>query len=693
MILGCDLLLEVGSGEAGGDDIFQSTESFWRDAGIMISWDVVAFCVLKRPETMLSRLVIALDKRRAVLKPSSSNRVVWIAARLADVWPEVAFPVLLNQVPADGINHPFATALESLCLKWQSLWRVQVLDLVRTRNWPTVGKVLTTLPKLSAQCLADASAVIAELGPFESWPVLSSQVCAVLGLRLADGLSEETFRFLVGPFGQRSDVASLRDGLPLGAFLPASAREFSRLWKTVDAAARKWLLRHLSAAKTCQAYRLVVLEELLRQFDAANDSDILRFLWESLPQQLVAESLSGSITLSTSEPIFQCLSFVCSQTWSSSMSVWPLRSLTEIALDSSAGVKALEMVLTRCMSNPDTGEAVATLLCRPDGVLLRCESELARLVKLIAESASPAVHASFCKTLLAHLVAQTSPFRLTVSAVVPSLVTVQQQQQQPQPWSSSLWSDLVKDFSTSQSQRSSVPRRIQSSVGFGGGESASQLCAALGRVLVAALDSAPETGLAMCLARQLEANVVPRNLHHPLFDMDAYASSLPRTHKDKTTEDVVVEGLFSQNPVLYEVLLALSVIPAASSYCFKVAGALLCHLIGHAFAQRSRRGPVVLSANAIKLLRFLVVSQCLPPIMCRVEDLCLFASPQEAAQLFLSCWRFLTRFPPMLEEFDAETSSVRTFSSAALNSVQFLSLSFRLCVANNVAEATKKLLQ
>lgn len=126
-------------------------------------------------------------------------------------------------------------------------------------------------------------------------------------------------------------------------------------------------------------------------------------------------------------------------------------------------------------------------------------------------------------------------------------------------------------------------------------------------------------------------------------------------------------------------------------YClFQVPAALLCHLIGHTFAQRSRRGPVALSANARLVFDFLVATQCLPPCMCRVLELCQFASPIEASQLFLSCWRFVTRFPPQLDQYDAATCMTRSFG-VAVNALPILMLSFRLCVANNIDQAQKVL--
>ena len=188
----------------------------------------------------------------------------------------------------------------------------------------------------------------------------------------------------------------------------------------------------------------------------------------------------------------------------------------------------------------------------------------------------------------------------------------------------------------------------------------------------------------MALARHLARATVPAFLCHSSYDAEAYAATLPRLHANDKAVDVFVERLFAQQPALYALLSVLASVSETAAVCHRVSSALLCHLIGQCFAQRGRRGSVALSDGARRLLQFLVRSQCLAGLLARVEDYLAFASAVEAADMLLSCWRFCVRFPPHLAQYDP--NGRRVLPDAAVEALPTLSLPFRLCVANHVAD-------
>lgn len=210
--------------------------------------------------------------------------------------------------------------------------------------------------------------------------------------------------------------------------------------------------------------------------------------------------------------------------------------------------------------------------------------------------------------------------------------------------------------------------------------------AGLRTLLTRVFNTTDNAGMALELAGQLQTAVLPIFLHHPLFDRKAHAYSLPRTNMNRNTEDTYVASLFEQNPVLYDLLEALSVVPLTATRCSGAIFALLCHWIGKIYVQRVRKGPLEIDPKARVLFRYLCQTQCLPPPMDRFEGLIPFATAAEFCQVLLSCWSFCQAFPPVDSEY-SESCDKRVFSKEAMEKASSLLVPFRVCIADHIDSA------
>jgi hypothetical protein len=680
--MGCELVLELGESE------WSSPEAYWGDAGVKVAWDVLALACVAEPARLVPAALGILAERagRAV----TSRRAEAVAGRLLDCWPDAAFPAALRLSASPA--HPFAAALAAGAAgKWREPWRVRMTELVARGEWGLALAVLRSLPDLAAAAL-DSVCLLAS----PVWPTLPAEhlpVVAACISRRARG-SAPLLRALccLPQFSGRPDVAALRDLLHEVHLLPALPHDCFAAWqRCVDEPARRWLLRQLRAAPLGHSYRMLLLQMAAAHF-GPREEPLVTLLWEALPPAAAAEALEGALRQSLhEEAAVRCAAFAAGQERCRDVNPWPVTLLAEAAARRpDAALPAFEALLSRPDRPPPPAAASALgSLCALPAVLMAegGEAALTRLLIRLAALDRTHVARAFSCALIDALLEPKSPFRSGVAfRLAPRADRMTFAEHPPQ-------STVETDADLGQALLSSGVATWKSKVVPSSQpallDQSAELCAALGRVLSGCFATSPQTGLLAALGRQLTVSTVPRHLHHPLFDMDAHAATLPRVHRDRATEDVFVDALFAQNPALYEVLGALAAVPVAAAYCHRPAAALLCHLIGSCFAQRARRAPVVLGPGARRLLAFLCATQSLAPAMLRVESVLRFALPVEAAHVLLACWRFLTRFPPQPAEYDASTGSVRTLSAAALAAVPALLLPFRLCVAAHVQEAAR----
>lgn len=230
-------------------------------------------------------------------------------------------------------------------------------------------------------------------------------------------------------------------------------------------------------------------------------------------------------------------------------------------------------------------------------------------------------------------------------------------------------------------------------------------CAALGAALVQACQGAAHAGLAIDLARLLSDACVPLFLYSSsstpttrggggTFDWEQHAATLPR-QRDTMTVDIFVDALFSQNPILWNILDAIQVAPLAASHCHAVTSALLCHYVGIWYAQRGRSSfspeshPDAL--RTMRLFQWLKATMCLPPPLYYLDTLIPLVSPLEASTLLLACWRFCHRHPPKEEQYDAAGTS-RRFPEEALQDLPALLQPIRVCIAAHVTTLPSSLI-